>query len=114
MTVRPRPTFDRTPQPERAAPPPDPAAPFVPPSAAAPNPVSFWNGEYELEFAMADGGFKIDVQMSGGLMKVRGDAVVRRGPNMTKVPVTLVLRFEDAAELGPRLTGELRGSHRGA
>lgn len=116
MTARPRPTFDRRPQSERSPPPdaPAPTAPSAPQSAVSPNPVSFWNGEYALEFTMADGRFNIDVEMAGGIMKVRGEAVVRKGPNTSRVPVTLVLRFEDAAELGPRLTGELHGSHRGA
>jgi hypothetical protein len=116
MTARPRPTFDLTPKSERA-PPPDvsaPAMPYVPKPAPGPNPVSLWNGEFALEFSKADGRFEIDVQMAGGLVRVRGDAVVRKGSKSTRVPVTLVLRFEDAGDLGLRLTGEMLGSHREA
>ena len=55
-----------------------PSDPFAPvPPEKLPNPVSSWDGEYALEFAMSGGKFIIDVEMAGGLMKVRGDAIVR-------------------------------------
>jgi hypothetical protein len=88
--------------------------PYVPKPAPGPNPVWLWNGEYQLEFSKADGKFEIDVQMAGGLVRVKGEGVMRRGSESTRVPVILVLRFEDASDLGLRITGELLGSHRGA
>jgi hypothetical protein len=88
--------------------------PYVPKPAPGPNPVSLQNGEIAVEFSKADGRFEIDVQMAGGLVRVKGDAVVRKGSTSTRVPVTLVLRIEDAGDLGQRLTGEMMGSHREA
>jgi hypothetical protein len=75
--------------------------------------VSPWDDEFALEFAMSMDGFTISVEMGGGVMQVKGDAVVGRGPKVTRVPLEMVMRFEDAAELRPRLVGELRGSDRG-
>ena len=42
------------------------------------------------------------------------ETAVRKGPKVTRDPLALVRRFENAAELGPQLVRQLRGSDRGA
>jgi hypothetical protein len=68
---------------------------------------------WTLELAsLPDGRFEVEVEEAGGLVRIQGIAVTRRGSTPTRTPATVVLRFEDAATLGPRIMGEISDSHR--
>ncbi len=68
---------------------------------------------WTLELAsLPDGRFGVEIEEAGGLVRIQGIAVTRRGSEPQRTPVTVVLRFEDAAILGPRIMGEIGGSHR--
>jgi hypothetical protein len=51
--------------------------------------------------------YNIEYEMVGGIVRIHAFAVTRRGREVINEPLTIVMRVEDAAILGPRLLGEI-------
>lgn len=55
----------------------------------------------------ADGLLKVEYERAGGIVRVAGEAVLRHPTGGVRHPVTIVLREEDAKDLGASLLGRL-------
>lgn len=65
-------------------------------------------GGWLIELAAPEGGrFGIEYERVGGIVRVRGTAVLRHARGDVRQPVTIVMRAEDANDLGPGLMGKL-------
>jgi hypothetical protein len=52
-------------------------------------------------------GITVDYERAGGIVRISGITLVRHPLGDVRQPVTIVVRQEDAARLGPMLTGTL-------
>lgn len=65
-------------------------------------------GGWLLELAPPQGGrFGIEYERVGGIVRIRGAAVLRHPRGDVRQPVTIVLRAEDANDLGPGPMGKM-------
>lgn len=68
------------------------------------------DGDWVLEFARPKGDeIEIAVKRVGGIVRIRGMAVVRHAKGLVEQPVTVVMRDEDAGALSMDLIRERRG-----
>lgn len=55
----------------------------------------------------SDGNIDIEYERVGGIVRIRGAAVLRHARGEFRQPVTIVLRAEDTTDLGPGLMGKM-------
>jgi hypothetical protein len=65
-------------------------------------------GEWMMELTGSADGTTVEYERAGGIVRIRGVALMRHPLADVRQPVTIVVRQEDAARLGPTLTGKLR------
>jgi hypothetical protein len=66
------------------------------------------DGGWTIELAAPnDGRLSVVYERAGGIIRITGDALVRHPQGDIRQPVTIVIRQEDAKDLGPAIMGRL-------